>query len=72
MIAGDVPIAIMSGTAAVSSQLRERTSIMAASTKKDRPRPFWSPQREFHSRLSSRVKSSRSAASALHRILFSG
>src|ERR1700741_642529 len=35
VIAGDVPIAIMSGTAAINSQLAGSDVVMAASTKKD-------------------------------------
>lgn len=40
VIAGDVPIAIMSGTAAISSQLAGSDVIMAASTKKDPAQAF--------------------------------
>jgi NitT/TauT family transport system substrate-binding protein len=40
VIAGDVPIAIMSGTAAIGSQLAGSDVIMAASTKKDPAQAF--------------------------------
>jgi len=40
VIAGDVPIAIMSGTAAIGSQLAGSDLIMAASTKKDPAQAF--------------------------------
>jgi ABC-type nitrate/sulfonate/bicarbonate transport system substrate-binding protein len=40
VIAGDVPIAIMSGTAAINSQLAGSDVIMAASTKKDPAQAF--------------------------------
>src|SRR6476660_360240 len=40
VIAGDVPIAIMSGTAAINSQLAGSDLIMAASTKKDPAQAF--------------------------------
>ena len=40
IIAGDVPIAIMSGTAAINSQLAGSDLIMAASTKKDPAQAF--------------------------------
>ena len=56
VIAGDVPIAIMSGTAAINSQLAGSDVIIAASTKKIQPRPFWSLRKEFRSPLSLRGK----------------
>ena len=56
VIAGDVPIAIMSGTAAIGSQLAGSDVVMAASTKKIQPRRFWSPRKEFHNPRSSRGK----------------
>ena len=40
VIAGDVPIAIMSGTAAINSQLAGSDVVMAASTKKDPAQAF--------------------------------
>jgi NitT/TauT family transport system substrate-binding protein len=40
VIAGDVPIAIMSGTAAINSQLAGSDLVMAASTKKDPAQAF--------------------------------
>jgi len=40
VIAGDVPIAIMSGTAAIGSQLAGSDVVMAASTKKDPAQAF--------------------------------
>ena len=56
VIAGDVPIAIMSGTAAINSQLAGSDVVIAASTKKIQPRPFWSLRKEFRNPLSSREK----------------
>ena len=40
VIAGDVPIAIMSGTAAINSQLAGSDVVIAASTKKDPAQAF--------------------------------
>ena len=57
VIAGDVPIAIMSGTAAINSQLAGSDVVIAASTKKIQPRPFWSLRKEFRNPLSLRENS---------------
>ncbi len=59
VIAGDVPIAIMSGKPAINSQLAGSDLVIAASTKKILPRRFWSPRKVFHSLRSSREKDSR-------------
>jgi ABC-type nitrate/sulfonate/bicarbonate transport system substrate-binding protein len=59
VIAGDVPIAIMSGTAAINSQLAGSDVVIAASTKKDPAQAFLSLRKEFRNPLSLRGKNSR-------------
>ena len=47
LIAGDVPIAIMSGNTAIGSQLAGADLVIAASTKKIPLRLFWSRRKAF-------------------------
>ena len=59
VIAGDVPIAIMSGTRRSIRNSRDRMSSSLRAQKKIQPRPFWSLRKEFRNPLSLRGKNSR-------------